>query len=185
VRQRPFRSLRLVSVSVSRRHQARGISGRPCSRLGRISDLAETSLLGIEATEGRASVSRIARVERGIARSGSGRPRVTSLLVEKNSSADGSHPASLKIPCNVSYRALSVVVGCRSLVLSIVLCQILGLRAVLSWRVVYNQGVLFSVLSASKKKREFGETVLLATEHRLSGNARLSSTSTDVVNHHC
>jgi len=174
-----------ISVSVSRRHQARGISGLPCSRLGKISVLAETGLLGIEATEERASVSRIARVERGIVRSGSGRPRVISSPVGKNLSADGSHSASLKISCIVLYRALSVVVGCRLLVLSIVLCRIRNLRAVLSWRAVYNRGVLFSVLSARKRKRESGETVLPATEHRVGVNARPPSASTGLVDYHC
>jgi len=77
--------------------------------------LAETGLLGIEVTEGRASVSRIARDDRGIVRPGGGRPEVVSLPVEKNSSADGSRPASLRTLCIVSYRASSVVVGCRSL----------------------------------------------------------------------
>jgi len=85
----------------------------------------------------------------------------------------------------VSCRALSVVVGCRSLVLSIVWCRILGLRAVLSWRVVYNHCVLFSVLSAFKKRREFGgKTVLPATEHRVSVDVRPPSAPTDVVGHH-
>jgi len=174
-----------ISVSVSRRHQARGISSLPCSRLGRISALAETGLLGIEATEVRASVSRITRVERGIARSGSGRPRVAPWLVEKSLSADESHSASPKIPCMVSYRALSVVVGCRSLVLSIVWYRIIGLRVVVSWRAVYSHGVLFSVLSVRKRKREFGETVLPATEHRVGVSARLSPASTDIVHYYC
>jgi len=66
----------VVGVSVSRRHQARGVSGLPCGRLKGIHGLAGMSLLGIEATEVRASVSRIARVERGITGPGGGRPIV-------------------------------------------------------------------------------------------------------------
>jgi len=131
--------------------------------------LAGKSLLGIGVTEVRASALRIARVERIIIGPGSGRPNEISVSIGKGLPAEGSHPASWRTPplCLASYPALSVIVGCRSVVISCCVEFLFGCCAVVTCG-----GVIRRVLLARKRERGRGGTILPATEHRVGACAR-------------
>jgi len=119
--------------------------------------------------EVRASALRIARVERKITGPGSDRPYEISVPIGRDLSAEGSHPASWRtsLLCFASYPALSVIVGCRSVVISCCVESLFGYSAVVTCG-----GVLRRVLSACKRERGSGETILPATEHRVGACAR-------------